>query len=88
MGKGKNKRKDAALRFAPINLNPLIYVGAAALAGILGAGELGKSDSNIQCDVVISQAIEEQKADPLVDLRYSGPAEEQCGVNNIIDEWP
>lgn len=90
---GKNgKRRDRSPWMKPINVTSIVVaailgygpsVGATATQDVLHGG-----DSNIICEQVLDKAIKEQKADPLVHLRYSGPAEEKCGINRVIDEWP
>lgn len=90
---GKNSKSfDPSPWMKPINVTSIVVaailgfgpsVGATAIRDVFHGG-----DSNIVCEQVLDKAIKEQKADPLVDLRYSGPEEEKCGINRVIDEWP
>jgi hypothetical protein len=92
MGKNnKNDRFDPSPWMKPINLTPIIILLLGGLIPIPAAtaiADLAKGDDGIVCEQVLDKAIQEQKADPLVDVRYSGPADEKCGINRVIDEWP
>lgn len=95
--KNKDKRGfDPSPWMKPINLTPIIIAlivglapNAAATAIVDTAKDVATGNySSIVCEQVLDKAIREQKADPTVDLRYSGPEEEKCGINRVIDEWP
>lgn len=83
------KQIDPSPWMKPISITPIIIACILGFGPSTGAAAIRDlSGGNIDCRVEVDRAIEEQKSDPLVDLRYSGPVEEKCAINNVIDEWP
>lgn len=85
----KAKGFDLAKVMKPIDLTPIIVAVVVGLGSSLGAGAVGdaaRAKEKPDCAAVIGRAIDEHKAAPNVKVRYTGPEEDQCKINSVIDK--
>lgn len=85
----KDKGFDLAKVMKPIDLTPIIVAVVVGLGSSVGAGVVGDAARNkdkTDCSVAIGRAIDEHKAAPTIKVRYTGPEEDQCKINSVIDK--
>jgi hypothetical protein len=68
-----------------------LIVGLAGHAATVTAAAIGQEDKNksttvVSCPAEIGKAIELRKANPTVEVQYSGELESQCHLNEILKQ--
>jgi hypothetical protein len=87
--KNQNKNADVPKYIKPINVTAIVLALIGGFGPAAGAGAIAdalKQDPASNCGVVISRAVDEYKKNP--NVRYTGPDEEQCNINEVIDKLP
>lgn len=79
--KKPTRRRLAEGTVALIVTSAVSLLGHGATLGVAAIAQSGKQSESIVCHVEVEKAIELQKANPTVEIPYSGAVEEKCNIS-------